>query len=610
MAAFRRWIPLAASLVLLLALGLFGFMLVASSTREAEAALHDTAVVKQQTLATLAEQYLQLAQKEAFDFAQLHDFELTPSSPADAAVLEELRDRQGGLLDHAAVLTDLTGRPLTTVSRTPGVPAPDHPGFAPLRAALLRGEPGVSSVMLVEDVPVVAIGVPVLDDAGTPTAILVAFFRAAESHLQAYSAQLGRDGGVANMVVDRAGTVVAAYDPALVGTPAPRSPAVAGGAPEAGFADFVRDGQARVVAHATEPVSGWTLLEEEPADTFYAAARGQSRTARLVLLAGLLLGAVMAVVLNHRTHRARLRGQQRSQALVTNASDLITIIDGEGRLVYVSPAAPRVLGFDPDALLGTAAIDLAHPDDARLVEAAVVAAADEPGDRQRLQVRVRCADGSHTPCELVISNQTRNPSVRGMVVSMRDVAEVAALHDQLSHQALHDPLTELANRTQLEQRMTETLATTPHEEQVAVLFVDLDGFKRVNDQLGHDRGDELLIGVADRLRQAVREQDLVARLGGDEFVVVLTGPRVEDVARGVAQRILELLAEPFTLATDVVTVGASVGIALGDGDTAPGQLLRAADGAMYVAKERGRPATSSRRAGARWPALGPRRVRA
>lgn len=104
---------------------------------------------------------------------------------------------------------------------------------------------------------------------------------------------------------------------------------------------------------------------------------------------------------------------------------------------------------------------------------------------------------------------------------------------------------------------------------------------------GWDRGDELLIGVADRLRQAVREQDLVARLGGDEFVVVLTGPRVEDVARGVAQRILELLAEP-SLATDVVTVGASVGIALGDGGTRPGQLLRAADGAMYVAKEHGR----------------------
>ena len=587
MATFRRWIPLSASLVLLLALGLFGFVLVDGSTTEAEAALHDNAVAKQQTLATLAEQYLQLAQKEAFDFAQLHDFELTPSSEDDAAVLEQLRARQGGLLDHAAVLTDLTGRPLTQVSRTPGIPAPDDPGFAPLRTALLRGDPGVSSVMLVDGTPVVAIAVPVLDDEARPEAILVAFFRAAESHLQAYSAQLGRDGGVANMVVDRAGTVVAAYDPALVGTPAPASPAVADGAPPSGFADFERDGEARVVAHATEPVSGWTLLEEEPADTFYAAARGQSHTAQLLLLGSLLAGAVSAVVLNHRTNRARQRGQQRSQALVADASDLITIIDGAGRLVYVSPAAPRVLGFSPDDLLGTKAIELAHPDDATRVEAAVVAAASVPGSRQRLHARVRRADGEDIPCELVISNQSTNPSVRGLVVSMHDVAELTALHDQLSHQALHDPLTELPNRTQLEQHMTDTLATC-QDDPVAVLFVDLDGFKRINDELGHDRGDELLIGVAGRLRQAVREHDLVARLGGDEFVVVLTGPRVEDVARGVAQRILELLDEPFTLATDVVTVGASVGIALGDGDTGPGQLLRAADGAMYVAKERGR----------------------
>ncbi|MBW3621542.1 MAG: GGDEF domain-containing protein, partial [Actinobacteria bacterium] len=123
---------------------------------------------------------------------------------------------------------------------------------------------------------------------------------------------------------------------------------------------------------------------------------------------------------------------------------------------------------------------------------------------------------------------------------------------------------------------------------VAALFVDLDGFKAINDQLGHDHGDELLIQVAGRLTECLRDGDTVARLGGDEFVIVLSGPEPEENAARIAARALDLLAEPFRVGTETVHVGASIGIALGDGDSRPEALLREADAAMYLAKDRGR----------------------
>ncbi|MBW3621481.1 MAG: PAS domain S-box protein, partial [Actinobacteria bacterium] len=164
-----------------------------------------------------------------------------------------------------------------------------------------------------------------------------------------------------------------------------------------------------------------------------------------------------------------------------DASDVITILDADGIVTYASPAMQRVLGMDPTEVVGARGIDLIHPDDLVRVGAAVTAASGVPEGRQRVQARVARADGSYCPCEIVISDRHADPSVRGTVVSIRDIAELVALHDKLSHQALHDPLTELPNRTNLERRLNEALAACDDDRRVAALFVDLDGFKAIND---------------------------------------------------------------------------------------------------------------------------------
>jgi diguanylate cyclase (GGDEF)-like protein len=176
---------------------------------------------------------------------------------------------------------------------------------------------------------------------------------------------------------------------------------------------------------------------------------------------------------------------------------------------------------------------------------------------------------------------------RSLEISSR---EMRALHDVLSHRARRDLLTGLPNRAALTELLEEALAGRRAEDRrVAVLFVDLDGFKLVNDSLGHAAGDELLVRVAERIRGAVREQNVVARLGGDEFVVVCTGIGPVDEAVGVATRVTAVLERPFRICGQDVVVGASVGIAVAEAETGTAEeVLRRADMAMYQAKVGGR----------------------
>ena len=578
-----RWAPLAVSLTLLVGLGAFGLSLVRSSTATAEEALADGAMDKQRTVAALTDQYLQLAAKEAFDAIGDQPVALTPGDPSDEAVLHTLLAKQGGFFGHGAVLSDLDGQPLSVVGE---VPPFDDPGYVPMHRSLARQQPGVSSLMWADDVPVVAIGVPVLRD-GAPAAVLVAYFRADTSMLQRYSETLGSGTAGVGMVVDGSGTIVAARRPELVGTPLQTVRALQGD-DTAGHAVVEREGDDLAVTWASIPTGGWTLVEEEPAAAFYASVRGQSVTAQLALLAVLVLAGVVATVLNHRTTRVRRRGAQRAEALVRDAHDVITIIDRGGTTTYASPAVTQVLGYDAADFAGRRALDLVHPDDRARVNAAVVATSGRPGDRQRLQARVARADGSYCPCELVVSDQSADRSIRGTIVSMRDVTELVALHDRLSYQALHDPVTELPNRIQLERRLTDAMAASGPDAHAGVLFLDLDGFKAVNDELGHGAGDELLVRVADRLRTCVREGDTVARFGGDEFVILVRDAHADRLATEVASRVLERLGQPFTVGGHTVEVGVSIGIALAGADQSADTVLREADAAMYLAKDHGR----------------------
>jgi diguanylate cyclase (GGDEF)-like protein len=162
--------------------------------------------------------------------------------------------------------------------------------------------------------------------------------------------------------------------------------------------------------------------------------------------------------------------------------------------------------------------------------------------------------------------------------------------DELSHQAFHDSLTELPNRALFADRLGLALARTSRRKvAVAVLFLDLDGFKPINDRFGHEAGDRLLRAVAERVRACVRPEDTVARLGGDEFTVLLEDIVDVRYAIGVAERIEETLREPFPIDGHEARVTASIGIAVSSGpDTSPEDLMRNSDRAMYLAKRKGR----------------------
>lgn len=572
---------------MLLGLGALGLSLVQASREGAEEAYRETTLTKQGTVAALTDQYLQLAAKEAFEVGAAQDMTMTPGDVGDRSVLEELLAKQGGFFNYGAVLALLDGTPVNAVAPGGDLPPPDDPGYAPLRASLARGEAGISSVMHVGDTPLVAVGVPVLDGSA-PEGVLYAFFRADTSHLQRYSSQLGVGSAATGMVVDSVGTVVAARDIALVGKPAPTSPAL-GRADEAATADFTRDGIDMFAAWAPVPTGSWLLVEEQPASAFYAPLRGQSQTAQLALLGLLVAGAAAVTILNHRTVRARRSGERRCEALVQDASDVITVVDDDGTITYISPAVEHVLGFSPEDRTGTRALDLIHPDDQDRVRTAVTSVSASHGARQRLQARAVRADGTTCSCEFVISNLVRTRGVEGVVVSLRDITELAQLHDELAHRATHDPLTSLPNRAQLQETVTDAITATVTPGQVATLFLDLDGFKAVNDELGHDAGDAILVEVAERLRDATRAGDSVARIGGDEFVMVV---RADDDARAAAEnvaiRALDLLHQPFAVADREVSIGVSIGIAIGAPGETSDALLRRADAAMYRAKHAGR----------------------
>ncbi len=411
------------------------------------------------------------------------------------------------------------------------------------------------------------------------------------------------------------------------------------------------------------------------------------------------------------------RNEARFRAMVRESSDIMAIIDAHGYLTYVSPATERILGLDSDALIGTNAFDLVHPDDRPLALHAFDVATSEPDAADQVEFRMSHADGGWRNIEAVSTNLVHDPAIAGLVVSARDVTDrrraeaelreaqerfrsafehapigmalmaldgrlfrvnramvqilgrsteellittvrdlthpddheacaealgrllsgqapslqlelryihhdghpvwvslswslVRDLHgnalyfvcqmediterkasgEALAHQAIHDPLTGLPNRTLFVDRLGRELTrAAAMNRRMAVLFLDLDRFKVVNDSLGHSAGDRLLVAVADRLSGAMRPDDVVARFGGDEFTVLCQNVTSAETAELIAERIGEVIAKPVPLVEGEVFVTASIGIAMSDGqhDT-PETLLRNADAAMYSAKENGR----------------------
>ena len=313
--------------------------------------------------------------------------------------------------------------------------------------------------------------------------------------------------------------------------------------------------------------------------------------ARLVAIGiGLgVLGAIAAVAMGFLLRRTAATQSAQFRSLVHNATDLITVVDASGAIRYQSPSAEPVLGRSAEELVGTSYLGSLDAADRARLDAVFRELAATPGAVATAEYRVRHVDGSWRYVESIVTNSMDDPNVRGLVLNTRDVTDRRALQDELSHQAFHDPLTGLVNRAVFRDRVDHAVVRAARlHQQPAVLLLDLDGFKTVNDGLGHDAGDELLVAVGHRLQASGRSIDTVARIGGDEFAILLEDDAQAAGARAVADRVLAVLTTPFQVRGREVFVRASIGIALALPGTTTDELLRNADAAMYAAKRGGK----------------------
>jgi diguanylate cyclase (GGDEF)-like protein/PAS domain S-box-containing protein len=282
--------------------------------------------------------------------------------------------------------------------------------------------------------------------------------------------------------------------------------------------------------------------------------------------------------------RALHAARQQFQAIFDHAPLCISLVDLEGTIVDINFAACELLGRTRQELIGTSASETVHPDDIeQLIETTT---RQLSGSDLAAEFRLLRADG--TPVWVLSSAAIVDPGgdAEPYVVTIQtDITERRLLEERLAHEATRDPLTGLLNRgafmTQLELALARTGVPT------ALLFLDLDGFKHVNDTLGHEAGDAVLATLARRIQDVVRDDDIVARFGGDEFVV-LCRDATEREALAVAERVRATTDRPVVVRGAAATVGASVGVALSNAEEVSARLLRRADTAAYSAKRAGR----------------------
>ncbi len=281
--------------------------------------------------------------------------------------------------------------------------------------------------------------------------------------------------------------------------------------------------------------------------------------------------------------------EDRYASLIANASDVIMIVGTDGTLRFASPACERTLGLKPEEILGKSLPELwAGEDRERLRMFLAEVATSQSGTVGPVELRIERATKRYV-LESVGSNLSNDPAVQGLALNFRDISERKALEEQLRQLAFHDPLTMLANRNLFRDRVQHALTLAQRgASSVAVMFLDLDNFKNINDSLGHDAGDRLLQAVAQRIIKTTRSSDTVARLGGDEFAVLVEGIATIAEVQRLADGLISTLNIPFPLNGMEVRVGASIGVAFSGRESGTETLLSNADIAMYHAKAAGK----------------------
>ena len=283
-------------------------------------------------------------------------------------------------------------------------------------------------------------------------------------------------------------------------------------------------------------------------------------------------------------------GEARFRALVQNSFDIITIHDSNGVTTYESLAAARILGYPPGALIGKTPFETLHPKDVARARTAFDALLKGETSVAPVVLRFRHADGSWIHLEALGNNLLDHPGIRGIVLTSRDITERMRAEERVQYLANYDVLTGLPNRFLMQDRLTQVIANAHRNRlRVALMHIDLDRFKVVNETLGHYVGDALLKQAAERIRKATRDADTVARVGGDEFTLVFPNVTSLQTLSAAAEVILDELARAFPSDGQELFVSASVGISLYPDDAGSvDELIKHADGAMSSAKHLGR----------------------
>jgi diguanylate cyclase (GGDEF)-like protein/PAS domain S-box-containing protein len=323
-----------------------------------------------------------------------------------------------------------------------------------------------------------------------------------------------------------------------------------------------------------------------------AGQRAMSRSAQGALLA-LATQVSLALESNALTEELHRRASEaRFRSLVQHTHDLITVLDSNAAVIYQSPSIEQALGYTPDEIVGTRFDRLLLPgENSRLLHLLADGPTYAGGEAEVIECSLQHRDGSTRQFEILHTNLLEDEAVGGIVLNGRDISERKAFEAQLERQAFRDPVTNLANRALFNERVRHALARARREHsELAVMFLDIDDFKTINDSLGHAAGDRVLLEVAKRLATTIRASDTAARFGGDEFAILLEDTAGPQEAADIAERIVELLKQPLRLEEKEIVPQASLGISIVDYQSGvdADELIRNADAAMYIAKREGK----------------------
>lgn len=346
-------------------------------------------------------------------------------------------------------------------------------------------------------------------------------------------------------------------------------------------------------------VGVWSTANQK--GLFYHADMHQSIFSLWAFLATMMVVALMVTVLQAKrlqSEQALRDSESKLRAMINGALDAIVTIDEQGRIVEFNPAAEHIFGYRREAVMGRMLVDVIIPVSQRGAYWDIYSRLSRGGKHRifgrRLELTAVRADGNEFPVELTITSSIDQglPYVTGFI---RDISEKKRAEQDIRNLAFFDPLTGLPNRRLLMDRLQQALASSSRTKKYgAIMFIDLDNFKIINDSRGHDYGDLLLVEVARRLRHCVRVEDTASRLSGDEFVLILEALGTEALksakeARLVAEKILQSVQQSYRLKDVEYHNSGSIGICLFNGnETSVEELLKRADTAMYQAKAAGR----------------------